>query len=854
MKCKIRILLTWLLICSLTVEGLVPVFGQDNIRLNDYYNKYKATYKEYNSAVAGGASLETIQQKFNDYMAAYSAYQKEVQPLKGSISNYSTDNSSTSEAQATSTSAETSVSSSSATVGGQSSTDNSAPTQSEIKSIFGQIFAKVKETLLGKKGVKQMPLWEKVLWNIGKALVPSLGVMLATAFLAPLSPIAMIAGGIIVGAALGGALTYAYEKRMNAKYRDVPKEDAKIWRDVTVTGAVEAVMAPFNLATGGLFGMVGPTVGSAIGRVALTQAALSFAGTALSSAVGGSVKHLWAKYYFQYPEKIEADEKKIDAILYAHLASGQPLTEAETQELDGLRSEIDTMKDEDYNHQDFVKDIKRAAMSATISGFLGSVVSDRLYTYESGRWADRLSVKVFGSVSQGKAISSLVSTMPVNFLGGMAGAALEKSFINQDIEELRQEQKAYSSDSAAYQYYERSVAQLEEKKNSISEINAGINNMGNNAAVRAAQLSVQALKYNLVDAPAERRKTVDERYRANDPEWKKASDLYEKYQESLSGIPNISKIRNPVAYAKAQAAYLKQVESARREWLSQCVAAQEAESLPQNQAIKTEIQTKYTREVKLNQILELGRLEGGEAHILAMKEVLKSQQPELASGDDNELTRLACQAIRETYNEKYVSCGTRVQEMESVMKKYDDYKAGQLKLSEKEAQLLEGQRALISPSQYKAAVVEQKVYELKNTGEQWNQIRKNMPTILSDADNQMLSKYGGNWIKVIGAETYANGLARYKYNPDGTVPLTNELKKTLGSLPGMVENEVVTDYNNRVNEAIIGNILPQANQDDSEFEDIMKTYAKTAFSGGTNTVINTILQASKDQILSNFKR
>jgi hypothetical protein len=821
--------------------------GQDSQELDFLLRRYQMAYTDYTRSVSSGASYEEIQTKLKVYFDAYSAYQKAVQPSIGKVKTPQTAPINSGEPAD-----ETAQSSQPEVAGEIQGTAEPAKPATTGESWFAKIFAKAREFVIGKPG--EMPLPEKLLWNIGKALLPAMGVMMAAALLAPLSPVLMIAGGIVVGAGLGGLMTYTYEKRMNAKYRETPKEDAKIWRDVTVQMSVEAVMAPFNLATGGLFGMVGPTVGSAIGRVAIAQAGLTFAGSALSSRIGGAVKHLWAKHYFKYPEKIEANEKRIDQILEQHVADGTPLSEKELEELEKLRKEIDTMKGEDYTNEDFVKDLKRAALSSAISGFAGSIISDKVYTSSAGRWADRLSMKVFGSAAQGKQISSLVSTLPINFGGGMAGASLEKSFINEDILELRNEQRRYQVGTVAYQYYDTLIRNLETKRDSINEVSAGVDSMVNNFAVRAAQLTVSGLKHNLYDAPKTRKKAIEDRFRAEDPEWKKASELYEDYQTALGKIPNPRQFKTPTSYAKAQAQYLKNLDSSRKAWLSQCVTAKNSEAQPTKVALKEELTVKYDKEVRLNQVLELGRINGGESHLKAMKQVLKETSPELANVSDNDLTRAAIRAIAKSYDDKFLSSTEKVGTMEALMKKHEDYKAGRITLTDSEAKVLSGQRALLSPSQYKAALVEQKVWELKANNVRWDDVKTRMPEILAQAERSTMQSYGGNWGSLLGAEMYANGLAKYKYNPDGSVSFKEEFHKILGRIPGMIESGVVNDYRTKVNEAIVSSVLPADTKKEKEFEDYMKTFAKGTISGASSGVVDSMYKVSKDSILNGFAK
>jgi hypothetical protein len=848
MNRKNRQSISLLLVFAFVFQLFIPAFGQSGTdeSLAFRQQRCQAAYMDYTTSVASGADLETVQKKLEFYLQTYKEYQNAAKGVKSELQQP------TPQISGALAPTEPGVTTGTATAATPEAVvaGDQAGTQ-EQQSWFARMFNKVKELVIGKEGVKEMPLWEKVLWKVGKALIPAFGVMAAATLLAPFSPLMMIVGGIVVGAGLGGTLTYAFEKRMNAKYRETPKEDAKIWRDVSVQATVEAVMAPFNLATGGLFGMVGPTVGSAIGRVALTQAAISFTGSAISSRVGGLVKHLWAEHYFHYPEKIAANQKQIDEILQNHLESGTSLSAQEWAELDRLRKEVDMMKGEDYTHEDFVKDLKRAAMSAAITGFVGSVVSDRFYTFDEGRWADRLSLKVFGTAAQGKQISALVSTLPVNFFSGTAGATLEKTFIDQDVLKMREEQRKYPANSAAALYYENLIRQMEDNRDAIEPFKAGLDSMLNNFAVRSAQLSVQALKHNLYDAPKAKKQAIEQRYRDQDPEWKKAATLYEKYQATLKKIPSPRNYKTPATYARAQANYVKSVQQTRQAWLNQCTVASNRESLPEQQSIKAEITTNYEQDLKLNQMLELGRLQGGMAHLEAMKKVIQAKNPDKQYGE-SELTGLAVQAVCESYQIKHQSCVAKVEDLEKTMKDFEAYKAGRLQLTAEQAKILEGQKALISPSQYKAALVEKKVFELKAGNARWDEVRERMPEILLEAERVTKNQYGGSWGGIILAEMYANGLAKYKYSPDGSVNFAEEMKKMATRIPGLIESGVVDDYKTRVNNAIVSNVLPGTTAKEGDFEKYMQTFAKTAIQQGSGGVIDSVYSSSKDAIFGGF--
>lgn len=850
-----NILLTWVLIFAMLVQGFVPVFASEGSAAAGAYNSYQRAYSNYINAVESKASLDEITQKLDLYLGAQAEYREATGQSNASPNELPQQSAIQSSQQVDDLqvqSDQSAVSQTDAVSSQVLETEQAKEEWGQWKKFQSRIVSGAMRVLGMSGDPNEMPMWERIAWTIGKSLLPSMGVVIATALLAPLSPVAMVIGGIVTGAALAGVMTYAFEKRMNAKYRTVKKEDAKIWRDVTVRATVEAVMAPFNLATGGLFGMVGPTVGNAIGKVALTQAGITFVGRALSSQVGGGVKNLWAKYYFKYPEKIEANEARIDEILDSHLSSATPFSEETVQELDRLRAELDMMKSETYSKEDAVKDMKRAGVSALISGFAGSVISDRTYNSTLGRWADKASVKLFGSVAKGKSISSLFSTMPANYAGGMTGAALEKSFITADIQDLRKEQKTYGEGTPAWQYYEKIVAEKEQSKDSINSAKAGFDSMMNNFAVHAARLGVDAIKYNAYDGPRARKAAVEQQYREKDPEWKKADQLQEKYENIKNSAPNPLRYRNPVTFARAVVTHKKQLDSARDEWLQQSENAQRAESLEQNVSLKKELKINYEREVKLNQMLELGRLSGGDAHLNAMKKVLQMQNPELANASDERVTELAALAIRKTYVDKYESSSSKAENIEKVLATRRQYKSGKLSLTPQEAKELRGRADVISPSQYKAALVEKYVYELKANNTRWPDVERQMPAILARAEKEMLSQYNNNWAGVMTAEAYANGLAKYKYDPDGGVSFAEEMKRIVAKVPQMLKSNLLGEYTREVNKAITSNIIPQ--NPSSDAERYLATFGKTAVNEATSQVVDSVYNASSERIRSSFFR
>ena len=179
------------------------------------------------------------------------------------------------------------------------------------------------------------------------------------------------------------------------------------------------------------------------------------------------------------------------------------------------------------------------------------------------------------------------------------------------------------------------------------------------------------------------------------------------------------------------------------------------------------------------------------------------------------------------------------------------HKAGEVELSAEEAKLLTGQASVISPSQYKAALVEKYVYELKAGNTRWDDVERKMPAILARAEREMLAQYNNNWGSVLISEAYANGLAKYKYNPEGYVNFSAEMKKIASNIPTMLKNNILGEYTNEVNKAIISNVIPQ---NTAGLDGYLSKFGETAINEATGKVINTVYDASSEKLVSSFFR
>lgn len=350
-------------------------------------------------------------------------------------------------------------------------------------------------------------------------------------------------------------------------------------------------------------------------------------------------------------------------------------------------------------------------------------------------------------------------------------------------------------------------------------------------------------------APRQKKAAIEQLYREKDPEWQKANQLQKKYEQLKDNAPNPLKYKRPGNFARAVVNHKKALDQARSEWLEQVSTAQSAETSSANIALKNEIKTTYERDVKLTQMLELGRLRGGDAHLEAMKKVLQAQNPELTNASDEKMNELAAQAIKQTYVDKYTSSSQKAKNIEETFELKRKHKNGEVELSAEEAKLLTGKAAVISPSQYKAALVEKYVYEMKASNTRWEDVEKRMPAILARAEREMLGQYNGNWANVLMAEAYANGLARYKYNPEGGVNFSEEMKKIAKNIPTMLKNNILGEYTREVNKAITSNVIPQ---NTSGLDKYLTKFGETAITDATGKVINTVYDTSSEKLVSSF--
>ncbi|MEW6712434.1 MAG: hypothetical protein AB1403_21635, partial [Candidatus Riflebacteria bacterium] len=80
---KRRFFITWVLIFSMLVQGILPVLADQGVQVSDA--KYQQAYVEYTSAVQANAPLDEINRKLDAYLAAKAEYEKAVNPQKSEL-------------------------------------------------------------------------------------------------------------------------------------------------------------------------------------------------------------------------------------------------------------------------------------------------------------------------------------------------------------------------------------------------------------------------------------------------------------------------------------------------------------------------------------------------------------------------------------------------------------------------------------------------------------------------------------------------------------------------------------------------------------------------------------------------
>ena len=708
--------------------------------------------------------------------------------------------------------------------------------------IAGDVVNKVKEDIAPTDG-KKMSLLEKVAWGLAKSIIPTAAV-LAFASVAALPITGLIVGAMVIGAITSGSLTYLFEKRSN-KFRDNKKSEMEILRDVTVSAATDGILAPFTMATGGLAATFGKASSKVIIQSAIRSAAVQFLGQSAAAGAGGLVKKAWADNYFHYDDKIKALQQEAQQIFDRHAAPGSaPLSDVEKARLNQIAVSIDEMKAQDYSVDHFKKDLQRAALSSFITGALGASMSG---VAANSKAASLASLKLYGNTSKAGAIANWVTSNPTAFLNGSARAALEKHYIQDKIKETAEARNKYAPNSVSYYYYDNEVNRLQAQYDSINPWKKGIEAGVVNFAVQSVSLGVSLGKEKLINQPQRDKIAVNERYRAQSKEWQEADKIRQKIDTlKENNKPDPANYTDVIKYAKDKNAFNSQVNKLEHEAARLEIKAVEAQKLPDNLKLMETVKQSYAREQQLERNLEYARVMGQDNYLNAFKLKMRETNDSYKNMDDSQLTELAKTEISNqnkiafekarlelaVIDEKIDKArivkdadGKDIDSMESLR----EFAQNGRDLSPQEMRAIEFQAARISPSVYKAKVVNVKINEMRATGASDEQIVKASDQIYAAAEKQMLSKYGNNWISVMYAEFASKQLNQMRYNDEGIVNLKEQLKKLIGvEAPQKIETDIVSHYKNEVNASIEEQLMP--NSKVLEGDDLGSLFINTSLS------------------------
>ncbi|MDD3145659.1 MAG: hypothetical protein PHD82_00035 [Candidatus Riflebacteria bacterium] len=668
---------------------------------------------------------------------------------------------------------------------------------------------------------KEMSKAEEIAWSIGKALLPTLAVMAFSA--AVVCPLAwVVIGAVAVGATAAGAMTLAYELRKNSfRGQDEKKGMDKILREVSIQAAISGALAPFNMLTGGLVQSVGPLTVKTIVSTAAKAGAISFLGSTVSNVAKGTVTNLWYDHYYNYDER----EKELKAKIQTLSAIENPTVEQQNELVAAIK-ELDTITKEKYTFDNFRKDENKALVSAGISGVLGGIAG-RLGAESS--WAKIASSKLFGSTSKSNLISNAVISNPFAFATGAASAAVDKREILNQIEYNRQLQAKYEKNSAAWNYYEGKIADLENSYKSIKLSEAGKSAMLSNAAMQTAVVGTSLAKTRLWDLPSQKRQKIQQAYEEQDPDWQKANEVRQKLEIRKSDRPQPTDYATRKEYSQALKQYAREVNNLRTEYQAAKAVASDAQSSSGNKLLLKDIENKVSQEIEYSRQSELARALGRESYVdFKMKELGKKAENEGLS--TQELRQKAETEVAKGYDDAAKANALKLASMEEKARRQTqellgkvekgndgkhyvvvvdengnevmrtEYKGGEgafwtdrlkggspaeLKQAEIDNVVRRAYNAsaMVKPTSFRNEYVNMRVNQLRSEGYTEKQIDSQLGGIIDDANSKTLNTFGG-WNGVTKAEILASGLEKARYD-DGAAPDANKivdfLKKTLTS-------------------------------------------------------------------------
>lgn len=698
-----------------------------------------------------------------------------------------------------------------------------------VDGFFKNLAAKINPFSSSKTEMSKL---EKVLWAVGKALLPTLSVMLfASLAVLPIGWMAL--GAVLIGGATGGLTNYFYEQRMN-KFRgpNDQKSSAEIFRDVMIAGVVDAVMAPLNIVSAGWTGtLIKNASQKMLLKYAVKSGATYFGGRMVSSLAAGGLKSLWYHEILNDDVKVENMEREAQRILSLHSGPGAPpISAEEAQILNSLDGEINKTKANDYNWENLKKDAASALVGAAISGVGGTYLTK---LGASSPTCANISMKLFKDTKHVDMVANWMASNPTSFLTGAANAEISKHYLDEDVKELVAKRAAYDAASPVYAYYSGKIAQLEKQRDDINPLAEGAKTMGSNLLLQTGVVGIAALKTNLLDLPNQKKAAIKDGFYADNGDCKSYAEAKKTYEElsaaSQTRYQYLKEHGNLVGYTAANRDQLQKLEAARQDMLKKEVLAADAFATAKKTGSDAyqQVTQRVETDLKVQQRLDLARYMGDEATLEAYKYKV-SQTPGNERLAPAEIEKLARAEITANYQKRADELAKKLNEAEQKIDKFESIQdqgqagrgpvsnlawrrvaAGKTNLEMDEIHAIEYQAGSLAPSTYKSMLVQYQVASMKAGGATDLQIRAASDGIYAQADKVILQAYGDSWFNVVRGEAVANLINRIPFSENGQVNLGEKIANLLTrDVPKKAQEQMINEYRTTLNSEISANVLP----------------------------------------------
>jgi ribosomal protein L24E len=740
---------------------------------------------------------------------------------------------------------------------------------------------------------KDMSKLEKVLWSIGKAVVPTLAVIAFAATVA--CPVTwLVVGAIAVGAVAGGGMSFLADMRANNfKEEGSKKATMDMVRDASIAAVSNAVAAPFTLVGGSLVAQAGKFTLTSLAKSAALQGATSFASTVASKTAGGLTKKAWYKHYYHNDDKIAAKQQELNTLLSKYENTTGDISQSDLDKMMELQSDIDALAKTDYKLKDWTKDVETGLISGVIGGCLGGAATHLAAQTTIARAASQ---KIFQNTGQAGTLANLVVSNPFNFATGAATAQVDKNFISKDIKELEAKRDALPADSPARKFYDDQIAGLQNKTDSINIWKSGTDTMLNSLVVNSASLGVSVAKARLYDIPKAKKSAVTADYQDNNPDWKSANDAKNAYLVKKGTPPKKADFKTASEYKAAKAAYDTELSSLKTNWKGLEKTAKVNDKLPENKELFKSMSSNYDQNKAIQQKIEMARIYGHDAYKKARMDVIKDQgeietwedgtvsfvmredgqfkkritlDPDDVQGSlDSKLGSMVDDTIKLEYSASSQAAQKSIDNMNKKLKDFEDLENGSGKLEtwkdgsrhyvvrdkgkitknvkidpkyndwKKDPQIraIEAQAYTVKPSAFKANYVKKELDSLRAQGYTESQIKAQTPDIVKQADSAMVGNFGGSYFDCLKHEVLASELSKAKY--DGNYNALGKTWQIIKSQPAQVRKKLLNEYIKTVNSEINSQITDSVDTGNEYSDKFLETFLTGASSTATSTAVD----------------